>query len=373
MKKKITIFSKIPAYKNFIYDRDQALEHIHANAQKKISDILRPTFYISLRHAYFSLLNVNPAIQTFSKLDKAKQISDFIDQQFNSAAMQIEREIKEFRKNIYAFIYLSELAALTNVLGRSLPFDVSEQTLNNYANRETRAGGQAGERMAYYLRLLRRKLVTKIEQGLLLNKTPKQILENLLATLPPMKKLSLNKPKLRKLHEADEPKGRVTVGFISADQRKKMVDEYLNKYIPKWRTPDAENIMRPTGAWTGKLSEDFVYAWQVEKEATQELLDGVGEVSREAQQDAGINDWIYEAVIDNKVCDDCCLPMDGMLYSEFKDLPKSEQHCGFFAPLHFNCRCRVIPVGGELAEKTDIKIGGFQSWLEQMQKLNPYA
>ena len=72
--------------------------------------------------------------------------------------------------------------------------------------------------------------------------------------------------------------------------------------------------------------------------------------------------WV--AIIDDKVCDDCCgkygcADFDGKTLTEVSKMTNGEVTS---TPAHFNCRCDLAPITGEL-ETIQSNEEDFDKWL----------
>jgi SPP1 gp7 family putative phage head morphogenesis protein len=110
------------------------------------------------------------------------------------------------------------------------------------------------------------------------------------------------------------------------------------------------------------------YTWEVEQEITEDFVRSARMGAIDSARDAGIEDFMWIAVIDGKT-DDCCSDRDGMSSSEIETALEqgklSEDDCGAIVPPgHFNCRCDCAPMTDDLPETEPSGYSSFNDWLE---------
>ena len=82
----------------------------------------------------------------------------------------------------------------------------------------------------------------------------------------------------------------------------------------------------------------------------------------------GIEEFVWVSIIDNKTCEDCCLPRNGLTTLEIREKlvngDLNSDDCDTLVPPgHFNCRCQLVPVASvDQVEGPDWK--SFGEWLE---------
>lgn len=152
-----------------------------------------------------------------------------------------------------------------------------------------------------------------------------------------------------------------------------MLDSYKKDFVPVWRAPEYVvdiPITDPTHQVT--TGEDVWYAWEFERDLTNEFVKSVREGTVEAATENGVTDFVWIAVIDSAT-DACCRWRDGLLVSEIeKELgghKDEDAECaledeGLVPPIHFNCRCTLAPATDNIPDKPDIDSPSFEQWLE---------
>ena len=114
------------------------------------------------------------------------------------------------------------------------------------------------------------------------------------------------------------------------------------------------------------------YAWEYERDITNDFVYAVREGAIEAAKENGITDFVWIAVVDDKT-DACCLWRDGLLTSEIeaklKEHESEDEDCnlggsGLVPPLHFNCRCSLAPATDAIPQKPEVDYASFDKWLE---------
>jgi hypothetical protein len=152
---------------------------------------------------------------------------------------------------------------------------------------------------------------------------------------------------------------------------KDMVDDYLHDYIPKWRAPEYVVDIPITDPTITAEGREVWYAWEFERDLTQEFVQSVRDGQVGAAKEAGITDFVWIAVIDS-VTDACCRWRDGLLVSEIeKELAQhqdEDDECnleggGLTPPLHFNCRCALAPAQDNIPDRPSLEDPDFETWL----------
>jgi hypothetical protein len=179
---------------------------------------------------------------------------------------------------------------------------------------------------------------------------------------------------MAKMHEAyvkkdsfdkDMPEGGFATGVIDQDSWDNAVDDYLLDEVPNDRSPYSKVFDE-----TKEPGEDGHerYQWEVEQQVTDDFVQSVRSGEVDAANENGITDMIWITVIDQKTCQYCCRPRDGMLSAEIEAALKSGKldadACdALVPPAHPWCRCRVSPATADLPEKAPPDFGPWNDWL----------
>lgn len=255
-------------------------------------------------------------------------------------------------------------------MSTSVNTQVNRAGLDKIHHKPTLAGGAAYHRIKLYLDRLRRKIVNQAQSSALNAKTVDAFLVDVLQSFPKKRRAlrpkRILKPQLMEAAGDDEPKFDAAVDIIDQDAWNDMLSDYKDDFVPKYRGPEYEVELG-----TGDEAETW-YAWEYERDLTNEFVASVRDGQIEAANDAGITDFVWIAVVDN-VTDACCLWRDGLLISEIEDQLDDHQSedadCdidddGLTPPIHFNCRCTLAPASDTMPEQPDDGTKDFGDWLE---------
>jgi SPP1 gp7 family putative phage head morphogenesis protein len=103
------------------------------------------------------------------------------------------------------------------------------------------------------------------------------------------------------------------------------------------------------------------YNWEIEQDLTDDFVSQVRDGQVQAANDLGIEEFVWGAIIDNKTCEECCLPRNGKTTSEIEKMGGGDCD-GTVPPLHPNCRCDIAPVAStDEVDGPDWK--SFEEWL----------
>ncbi len=157
----------------------------------------------------------------------------------------------------------------------------------------------------------------------------------------------------------------LSVGIIDDAEWADILDDYNKTYVPKFRGP--ESVL---DFWPKKKSDDeeVWYAWELERDLTQEFVQNVRDGQIDAANENGIDDFVWIAVIDD-VTDECCRWRDGLTTSEIQSQLKGahrDDECRATAPpAHFNCRCTLAPMLREAdLSPPESNLAEFDEWLK---------
>jgi hypothetical protein len=174
------------------------------------------------------------------------------------------------------------------------------------------------------------------------------------------------------LAEADKPiKTDIAIDHIDENAWADMVDAYKDEYIPKWRAPEYIVDIPVTDPTMTATGEEVWYAWEFERDLTNEFVKSVRDGQVDGANQAGITDFVWVAIIDSAT-DACCRWRDGLLISEIeKQLDEhkdDDEECdldddGLTPPLHFSCRCTLAPATDNIPDKPNADTKDFEEWL----------
>lgn len=378
-KKKLAPMSKSPRYREFVTQRDFALEIIHARYQYQITDILGGALQRTMEIVSY----------WYDHSRSSQQLLKGIDQDVAAAFHQSGQEmfgvIQRFRRNTYILANAGEAEAMARTIGKKSQVNLTKARLAEIALKPMPSGGTIHERVDLYLGRLKRKILDAVHLAATLDEERAEALERVIRTFPTIRryKKPTNELKEVKMTESEKsdniarvlgyinpPPGAestkmepitLTNGFIDPDEWEDMLDAYKSEYIPKWRGPESDlEVMKGEGRPQ--------YAWELEKDMTQDFVQQVRDGQVDSANENGIDEFQWISVIDSKT-DDCCVWRDGLTTSEIElelEQEHSDDECeATVPPAHFNCRCTLAPMTTDMPEAPPQRIGEFSEWLEQ--------
>jgi hypothetical protein len=369
-------FTAIPKYKRWVKARDQVLEVLHTKAQLQSADIMRKTLTNTLlaAKAFHHQLKTHDhhSIEAFDHHLKAV---------FHDAGISLYHIILHLRRTTYTLAKASEAEIIAQVSpGKRIAGKVTTADVHAIQGGNSFAGGPLYPRIRMYLNRMRSRILNQAQASALHSKSDHEFLLDVMASFPKARRIQRPKRILKPaLMEADSLPSSVGREYSLGDDASAsidMVDEqawqdmlaaYTDEFVPAWRAPEYI-VDFPT------LPEnESWYAWEFERDLTNEFVQSVRDGQIDAAQENGITDFVWIAVVDG-VTDACCLWRDGLLVSEIED--RLDEHegeddeCdvegdGLTPPIHFNCRCTLAPATDYIPEKPDDGKVEFDDWLNQ--------
>lgn len=359
--------SKSPRYRQFIHDRDRALEELHLKVQVEVSNSVAyflnrvmesiAAHYENMRQAPLSIQN-----------NFIRQLRQNWDTMAELASHDITGTVAKLRKAAYLLAHTGEAEAIARSTGLAMKTNVQAARLDRIAKEEASSGGALMSRVQYYFA----GLLNDVEHALRLSMIQTDAWEDAKARifrqLPERRAVKTLSRILRKvpIKEANTPiKSDISMltGFIDEDAWEDLVDLYKADFVPQLRGPKDRLDFPVTTAKTEKI----IYTWELEKEITQDFVEQVRAGQVEAAVENGINDFVWIAILDDRT-DECCVWRDGLTSSEIEaELKKShkDDECdAIVPPAHFNCRCTLAPAVEGLPDQPPSNIGEFNEWLE---------
>jgi hypothetical protein len=359
-------FDEIPRYKTFVNKRDEVLENILRNHRLKITDITNKAFVDAILY----IQSRWPSIKSdqFNK-QKIKGLEQQIEQVFELAAQTICYAQVELRRSVYTLSHAGEAEAIAQVLKQKAMLNLGQRRIVKKSYKPLHDGTDLLNRVDLYFQHVAKNMILAVKQALVFDDEPEQMLGRVFLTLPKKKalpdKLVLKKVKRAKVAEAkrpsfsgDEdptgvdigfgPRGGVTISTMDWDQSSwdHVVKQANEEYIAIDRSPEAFFDMKNpfTGQTiTDEIPEtDKIYGWELEQNLTHDFVQSVRDGQLDAANFAGINEFIWISVLDQRTCENCCEWRSGLLTSEIEkmlaDDPSLADHCDVVVPpAHFNC------------------------------------
>jgi len=361
-----TNLSEVSAYRSFVKARDLALEDFLHKATLEISDVLRGT----LSNAVASIdMTYNKIIRHKYHPANIAEALGHIEQNlkilFSASGHEINRITDNLRKHSYALSYAGEAEAISRALAKPQDSRLGPDKLKHKSISKMPSGSDPKSRIDMELKSLERKMLDVVHRCAVSENSIEDFHTALAKVLPKRKRIeqkrkSLYKPTMR---EADQrPKIPVVANeFIDEETWQVLLDEYKTDFVPKWRGP--EYVLEQAGP---KPTKDDYYAWQFERELTQDFVEQVRLGQIDAARENGINDFVWIAIVD-KATDDCCLWRDGLTTKEIElelQTKRRDDECeSSVPPAHFDCRCTLAPALEGIPDKPETDIGSFEEWL----------
>lgn len=346
-----TLFDS-PKYKSFISDRDKALEQILNHAQTDVSRILHDALsQIEGKIARLALQSNYNVLTMFSLTHSLEQSTLDI---FSQIIYPITTRIQRMRKATFTLSTLGELEAIGQATQKQKVQSAHDfkQKLTKQENKLTLTDERLEERVWISLMRIRNSILEAFRLALIQKLEPRLILEKTKAAFPSVKQYRLPPRTLKPIRESthfkinaqdpndDTPK-EVSVDFVDPQDWEEMKDAYTSTELPPSRF-DTDNL-------TDDESKTLNYNWEIEQQMTDDFVSQVRDGQIDAANELGIQDFVWVAIIDEKTCEDCCVPRNGMTTSEIEtalqngDLDADD--CDATSPpAHPNCRCQLAPV-----------------------------
>lgn len=365
-------YLKSPAYRKWVLARDKALEQLHINAQLQSTDEMRNALVQVLLTAKAHYYELKDPMRAHAIDNFEKHVKDTLrvtgDRLFHIYTLL------KVRSYILAKTSETEIVAQLNPR-KHISNRISHDTHIRKHGEDSFAGGPLFHRIQMYMDRLGRNIVSRAQSSALLAKDEFDFLFDVLLSFP-KKKVYKRPPRVLKpqlMTEADAPqKSDIAIDMIDDNTWLDMVDEYKTEYIPKWRAPENIIDIPVTDPTITAGGEEVWYAWEFERDLTNEFVKSVRDGQIDAAKDSGITDFVWVAVIDSAT-DACCRWRDGLLISEIekqlKQHESEDDECdldtdGLNPPLHFNCRCTLAPATDNIPEKPGPESKDFEEWLE---------
>ena len=154
---------------------------------------------------------------------------------------------------------------------------------------------------------------------------------------------------------------KILTGLLDRDEWQDIVDSVSGPDVYPFRNEDTVfDTPNPNAS-----GEEY-FTWEAERDTTHEFVQQVRDGKNQAANDAGIQDFVWIAVVD-KATDDCCMWRDGLTTSQIEEELKgahSDDECDAITPpAHPNCRCDIEPVTSDLTDEVNPAIPEFDTWL----------
>lgn len=352
-------------YRKWALQRDRALEALHTRAQLEASDEIRKllTHVVLTARAQFHGLNQGLPLTV-------QWFENGIAPYFNRLSSALYRIATDLRARSYTLARASESEIIAQLSKKPTAATVHKARVTEVKHNSKLPGPKLAHRITLYCDRMRRKITSYAQTAALHAKDPDELARDVFAIFPKPRAVKVPrrilKPKLMEAEIGRKLKTDVAIDLVDEDTWNDMRDAYMDEYVPKTRAP--EFIV---GAPATSESETW-YAWEFERDLTNEFVQSVREGTIDAANENGITDFVWIAIIDDRT-DECCLWRDGLLVSEIEaqlaDHEGEDEDCniedgeGLTPPIHFNCRCTLAPATDNIPEKPDDGAKDFEEWL----------
>jgi SPP1 gp7 family putative phage head morphogenesis protein len=288
-------------------------------------------------------------------------IEVLIDIEFAQAAKEMAAVIERLSSSSFLLSAAAEAEALGQALDTKTRVSVPRGSAEALSG-ETFLGNDLIEQIFFILSNIKRKVLQSIEQARILEEPLQDALTRVYKALPQTRRVKTAPKELKRVvKEAEsEPAEALSLTFIDDAEWERIVKDYTQKYIPKWRGPETVFDVTSEG-----VSEEW-YGWQVEQLATQEFVDKVRGGQVLAAKQNGINDFQWIAILDDRT-DECCAWRDGLttaeIEQELKGKHRDDECKAIIPPAHFNCRCTLAPMLTDMPDKPASNAQEFDEWL----------
>lgn len=343
-----------PAYHRFVSARNQALETLLQNTLVNISQSMDKVFrdaelFVSrlitmvpddMRASFFGK-------QSFAALESG------LEAMFDEAKAKIIAEHKKLIRQSNLLAHSGETQAIASVTGKQLKAQITRL--------ETDPKFEARVNLAFAR--ITRKIRDALEAGFILEDSARDLMVRVSKAFPRVKRFKRPPRVVRALKEADAKidASLSTIEIGTDEDWQDVLDNSLDVKRAKLRGP---STVFDVPDQEGDLVE--WYGWEVEQDITNDFVNAVRQGQVQAANEAGIEEFVWIAVVDNKT-DECCLWRDGLTITEIEDKLKSEHaddECeATVPPAHFNCRCDIAPALSDLPEKPASNQPEFDEWL----------
>lgn len=364
-----------PAYRKWVKARDSALEDLLNRAQAQTGDVLRMLLgrVLEVSKAYYYDMQ-NGGLGAHLYEDHMKRI-------FSEATFTLVNIMMNLRATSFTLAKSSEaeiIAQLVKSPAHPITTKLDRSHIQKIKDKETLAGGSVFDRTKMYCDRLRRKIESQAHMAAMNSPDLETFLQTVVYAFPKRRivkrpKRAL-KPALMEAEGDEKPKVDYSINFIDDQEWNQMLRDYGDEYIPEWRQPEYVVDIPISDPEIAKNADpnDIRYAWEFERDMTNDFVSAVRDGQIEAATDNGITDFVWIAVIDS-VTDECCAWRDSLLVSEIEeqlgDHESEDDECdtegdGLTPPLHFNCRCTLAPALDNIPDQPDDGSKEFADWLE---------
>ncbi len=349
-------------YKAFVNARDEAAERLLMKTRAKVADELRRFMAV----VQVELGRVYPLLQPELGDPRNQQQLQYLHQSIHRHAYTISLDVATHWRVLAYYtkmlIVAGEQQGVINALGGE-PKKISSDELRQLA---LDFGASPNDIALLHFDRLVMDVMNAVKTALVLGESFSEMNKRVIDQFPKEQRVSAPRimKVIQKVREADAHKRTFDFSdYVSEQDWRDFVNEYKSEFVPKWRDPRSK---LPSPVSVGENEEYAVYAWQLERDITDDFVKQVNDGAHAGAKAQGITDFVWIAILDNRT-DPCCEKRDGLLISEIREKLKGEwaedNLHGAVPPLHPNCRCRIAPATDDIPEVPESNAAEFEEWL----------
>jgi hypothetical protein len=365
------LISDSARYRQYIEGRDRVLEKMLLNAQVNASVTLHSA--LSRVEEIISLQYHRLAAEGFFSFQVQKILDEIdrrVSEEFGWTAVKLVSQRMKFRRVTYLFTLSSEAEAIAQASGKTTHHKVDHRALDNAVTGFNPEDEGLLDRTRIILNRVRREIMDAVELSRVLQEPVLDALARVKRAFPEAKIVRRPKKELKPFKAFSEAgrdpavsKKFLVTDFLGEGDWQDIESEYKKNELPRSRFANEEPL--------SGIGEDKKYAGEYEQDLTHDFVDKVRSAQSEAANQAGIKDFVWIEIIDDKT-DECCLARGGMTTAEIEAAVKAgtfgdDDEGALVPPAHFNCRCRLAPIG-DTVERPEPDWGTADDWIEQRVK-----
>lgn len=349
-----------PKYRKFTRDRNQALEQINLNTQLDVSRMLFDV--LDGITGFVSHMGIQNHLTINHMQFLNDQLRNFMLRKFTELLPKVIHRIQKSRKAAYTLTYFAELEAIARATQKTnIPHHSFKVRVQDQMNASTVGGQDLTKQVWHSFAKLQSKIESAFKLSLVQELTPLEVVTAVKKSYPQVSTFKRPPRALKPIRESDRPKD------DDADDKEftfyhdltndadwdQAVQAYKDTELPPSRFDQSAQYDPEVG--------HMRYSWELEQDMTDDFVQSVRDGQVQAANDLGVKEFVWVAIIDNKTCDECCLPRNGKTTSEIEQM---DDDCdATVPPAHPNCRCDIAPVSStDEVEGPNWK--DFGDWLE---------